>query len=75
MFTRLSNSSRGMPTTSRDMVNVSDMGPIIVEGPTCQWECHWGDDVFGRIRLRLGKAAKWQGASANRLVERHGLLG
>jgi hypothetical protein len=75
MFTHLSNSSHGMPTTSRDMVNVFDMGPIIAEGPTCQWECRRGDDVFGRIRLRLGKAAKQQGVSANRPVERHVLLG
>jgi hypothetical protein len=33
MFTRLSNSSCGMPTTSRDMINVSKMGHRTVEGP------------------------------------------
>jgi hypothetical protein len=55
MFTHLSNSSRGMPTTSLDMVNVSKMGPMIVEGPV-KLRVRWQNPPVRSASLRANRA-------------------
>jgi hypothetical protein len=37
IFTCLSNSSHGVPTTLQDIVNIFKIGPMIAEGPVRLW--------------------------------------